>query len=36
MVIAVAGAIGLGFAGWMNNGAEILMVMAESGLAWCL
>ncbi|WP_174235813.1 hypothetical protein [Pseudohoeflea suaedae] len=27
---------GLAFGGWMENGARILAVMAESGLSWCL
>ncbi|MCF3640960.1 hypothetical protein LXM94_13360 [Rhizobium sp. TRM95111] len=26
----------LGFAGWIEHGAGILLTMAESGLAWCL
>ena len=27
---------GLAFGGWMEKGARILAVMAESGLSWCL
>lgn len=34
-LIALAGATGMAFAGWVDNGARIFMVMAESGLAWC-
>ncbi len=34
-VVIAAALSGLAFAGWMNNGAEILITMAEAGLAWC-
>ncbi len=27
---------GLAFGGWMEKGARIFAVMAESGLSWCL
>lgn len=33
MLLAAIG--GLAFAGWLNNGAEIILTMAETGLAWC-
>ncbi len=33
--LAVAALTGLAFAGWMENGAEILMTYAEAGLSWC-
>lgn len=26
---------GAAFAGWLNHGAEIFLVLAETGLAWC-
>jgi hypothetical protein len=34
-VIAVAAATGVAFAAWVENGAGILMTMAETGLSWC-
>lgn len=35
-VTAAAAFTGAAFAGWMNHGADILVTMAASGLAWCL
>ena len=35
MVAALATATGLAFAGWVENGARIMMSMAETGLSWC-
>ena len=26
---------GIAFSGWIDNGAEILMTMAQTGLSWC-
>jgi hypothetical protein len=34
-VTALAAATGLAFAAWVENGAAILMSMAETGLSWC-
>ncbi|SFJ93091.1 hypothetical protein SAMN04488498_101364 [Mesorhizobium albiziae] len=34
-VLAVAAATGVAFAAWVENGAAILMTMAETGLSWC-
>ncbi|MAY62461.1 MAG: hypothetical protein CML29_09630 [Rhizobiales bacterium] len=35
--LAIASVVaGLAFGGWMEKGASILAVMAESGLSWCL
>ena len=34
-VIALAAATGVAFAAWVENGAGILMTMAETGLSWC-
>lgn len=34
-VVAVAAATGVAFAAWVENGAGILMTMAETGLSWC-
>jgi hypothetical protein len=34
-VIVVAAATGVAFAAWVENGAAILMAMAETGLSWC-
>jgi hypothetical protein len=34
-VIAIAAATGVAFAAWVENGAAILMAMAETGLSWC-
>lgn len=33
--LALAGTLGLTFAGWVEHGAGIFMAMAESGLSWC-
>jgi len=34
---AAAAAIvtGMAFAGWLNHGADIFLIYAASGLAWC-
>ncbi len=34
-VLLVSATCGLAFAGWLNDGARIVMTMAETGLAWC-
>jgi len=34
--IALSAAIGLAFAGWMQQAPEIFMTLVEQGLAWCL
>jgi hypothetical protein len=34
-VVAVAAATGVAFAAWVENGAAILLAMAETGLSWC-
>ncbi|MEX0343963.1 MAG: hypothetical protein AB3N20_03505 [Rhizobiaceae bacterium] len=32
----VAAALGgIAFAGWIDNGADIFMTMAQTGLSWC-
>lgn len=36
VTLVFAAGSGLAFAGWMNDGAEIFMTLARSGLAWCL
>lgn len=34
---AAAGAalVGLGLAGWLDDGARLFMTLAEAGLSWC-
>ena len=34
-VAALAAATGAAFAAWIDNGPQILMSMAETGLSWC-
>ena len=37
-VLAAAGAaalLGLGLAGWLDDGARMFMTLAEAGLSWC-
>jgi hypothetical protein len=33
--IALAAAMGLAFAGWLEHAPAIFMALVESGLAWC-
>ncbi len=33
--LALAGTAGLAFAGWLEQGPELFLVLAEQGLAWC-
>jgi len=33
--VAFAAATGAAFAAWVDNGAQIFLAMAASGLAWC-
>ncbi len=35
VIAALAAATGVAFAAWVENGASILMAMAETGLSWC-
>lgn len=35
-VAVIALATGAAFAGWANHGADMLVSLAASGLAWCL
>ncbi|MFZ1680797.1 MAG: hypothetical protein WAT70_07230 [Rhizobiaceae bacterium] len=30
-----AAAVGAGLAGWLDQGAEMFLTLAEAGLAWC-
>ncbi len=32
---ADAALVGLGLAGWLDDGARIFMTLAEAGLSWC-
>jgi len=34
-VVILAGATGAAFAAWIDNGAQILLAMAASGMSWC-
>jgi hypothetical protein len=34
-VVTIAAATGIAFAAWVENGAQILMTMAVTGLSWC-
>ncbi|MEZ5812097.1 MAG: hypothetical protein R3D45_11860 [Rhizobiaceae bacterium] len=35
LTVVFAVGTGLAFAGWINDGAAIMMTLARSGLAWC-
>ena len=34
-LVAFAAVSGAAFAAWIDNGADIVLSMASSGLAWC-
>ncbi|HTV68692.1 MAG TPA: hypothetical protein VMF90_09155 [Rhizobiaceae bacterium] len=34
-LVLLAAATGAAFAAWIDNGPEMLMSMAETGLSWC-
>jgi len=36
IILALSAVTGAAFAGWMNNGAAILLALGEAGLQWCL
>lgn len=36
LALALALVVVLAFRGWMANGAEMFLALAQSGLAWCL
>ncbi|WP_312362852.1 hypothetical protein [Ensifer sp.] len=36
LALALALVAVLAFRGWMANGAEMFLALAQSGLAWCL
>jgi CBS-domain-containing membrane protein len=34
-VLAASALAGLGFAGWLDHGAQMFMTLAQAGMAWC-
>lgn len=36
LAVAIALVLLLAFRGWMQNGTEMFLALAEAGLSWCL